>query len=311
MMVRRNLLRVSFFLVFFYLVTLLFSSGCGINQRAAGTVVAYIPQVRETEGIPILMYHKVNSDRRSGGLGLRVPVEEFEWQMGYLKRAGYTTITLQDLYDYLTTGKKLPPRPVVITFDDGYLDNYENAYPIMKKHGFCATIFVVAERVGGINSWDVQRGYPANRLMTWEQLKELERNGFDIQAHTLTHPHLTRIPLPEAEKEIGGCKRELEKRLGKKVNFFAYPYGEYNRAIKDLVRKEGYLAAVVTRPQGKVKKGDDLYTLVRVRVNGYVDRQTFVNILADPKEGYRIFYEHKKNIKPVPREVPKERVKNL
>lgn len=231
----------------------------------------------QQRGIPILMYHKVNPDPRSGGLGLRVPPYKFARQMEYLAAHGFHTVSLVDVVDHFQKGKSLPSRPVVITFDDGYLDNYTYAFPILKRHRFTATIFVVAGTVGKTNVFDA-RVQPVNRMAGWRELREMAAYGITIGAHTLDHPRLTDLPLEEARRQIRESKAVLEAGLGRPVEVFSYPYGRYNLKLARLVKESGYRAAVTT-VQGLARPGDDPYTLKRVRVMGSYNMQKFTTEL--------------------------------
>lgn len=231
------------------------------------------------QGIPVLMYHKVNPDPRTGGLGLRVPPDKFDWQMRYLKENGYESVSMADVMDHFEKGKHLPEKPIVITFDDGYKDNYDFAYPIMKKYGFTGTIFVVSKSIGNTNFYDVdKRLQPENKIMDWHEIKELDRAGFVIGAHTVDHPHLAEISPEEARYQIQESKRALEFGLNKPVEFFCYPYGSHNDTVADLVKEAGYRAAVTTQ-LGLAKKDTHPYKIPRVRVTGHYDKQKFIDEL--------------------------------
>lgn len=246
----------------------------------AGYTVARNLPPDATRGIPILMYHKVNPDPSVGGYGLRVTPRAFEREMRYLKTNGFHTVSLMDLADYYNKGKPLPARPVVITFDDGYLDNYTYAFPILKKYGMTATIFVVADTIGGINSFDYDsRRQPLNRMAGWEEIREMARAGVTIGSHTLTHPHLTEVAPGSARREIEQSKKKLEQGLGSKVEVFCYPYGSYNSLTPRLVRESGYVAAVTTL-QGLGRKEDGLFTLRRIRIMGDYSQSKFLHELT-------------------------------
>lgn len=231
-------------------------------------------------GVPILMYHKVNPDSKAGGYGLRVSPGSFEKQMAYLSRSGYHTISLSDLADHFEKGRPLPARPVIITFDDGYLDNYTYAYPILKKYGMTATIFVVAGTVGGINEFDYNGGrQPKNKMAGWKELREMAEGGVTIGSHTLRHPHLANLKPGEARHEIVESKKILEKGLNRPVEFFCYPYGNYDRDTVGMVREAGFRAAVTTE-QGLGKYQEGPYTLKRIRVRGDYSYSRFLEELT-------------------------------
>lgn len=229
--------------------------------------------------VPVLMYHKVNSNPLTGGLGIRVAPVRFERQMRYLANNGYHTVSLTDLVAFLEKNEVLPSRPVVITFDDGYLDNYQHAFPVLKKYGFTATIFVVVNYVGKTNDFDVQTGLqPVNQLAGWKELKQMADYGIVIGSHTMDHPFLTRLSPSKARYQIEKSKSVLEKRLGRPVEVFSYPYGSHNNRLVQMVKESGYLAAVTT-DQGLVTRSSNPYVLKRIRILGTYDMQKFVQEL--------------------------------
>ena len=174
--------------------------------------------------------------------------------MAYLKENGYTTIAPGELYDSLANGTELPEKPVLITFDDGYEDNYQNAYPILKKYGFKATIFVITGFL------DKQKNY-----LTWQQAQEMEQDGISIESHTVNHKSMTELTDDQLRDELVNSKKEIEKRLDKKVDFVAYPTGTYNLHIANLVKEAGYKAAFTIK-YGNVDKASNVYALERVPV---------------------------------------------
>jgi len=215
-------------------------------------------------GVPVLMYHMVSdwSPRRP----LDVPVKEFERQMWYLHRRGYTEMPLAIVLARLSSGEPLPPKTVALTFDDGYMDNYLNAFPILKKYHYPATVFMPANLVDKENLWDIKRGKKAVKMLTRDQIAEMLQNNISFQAHTYNHVVLIDVPLAEAKAEIYRCK-ELAALTGQPLQIFCYPSGRYSQPIKGLVQEAGFTYAFSTR-QGRLHAGDDLYSLKRIRVTG-------------------------------------------
>ncbi len=209
--------------------------------------------------VPILMYHyiRVNPDPADViGAGLSVTPVEFEWQMRYLVDNGYQVIGLTELAQAISNNISLPPRTIVLTFDDGYFDFYQNAYPVLKRYDLKATSFVITDFVG-------RKGY-----LTWGAIQEMVASGLvTFGSHTLDHPDLARISVALAAREIKESKRLLEDHLGTHVTLFAYPAGQYNLAVMKLVEETGYVAAVSTR-YGNTHTRDDLFRLKRIRIDG-------------------------------------------
>ncbi len=195
-----------------------------------------------TTGTPVLMYHAIGTPAESASPYI-MPVHRFVAQMKWLKRLGYRPISLTEFLACQRDHRLVPERSVVITFDDGYLDNYTYAFPVLQQLQIPATIFLVAEYIGQVNEWD-EKGHLTHRpLLSWQQIMELKANGLQFGSHTCTHPLLTAIPQSQVEEEIDSSRVELESRLDVDVNLFAYPYGEYSDAIATTVRHAGYAAA--------------------------------------------------------------------
>ena len=204
-------------------------------------------------GIPVLNYHQINDVDENL---LTVSTSEFEAQMAWLKENGYQTITASELVDALQGRGTLPKQTVLITFDDGYIDNYQYAFPILKKYQMKAIIFLISDYISL---------YP--NYLTWEQLFEMQASGFEFGSHTLDHNVLTDLPPIAIDQELIGSKNVLQSRLGRKIEFLAYPCGYTNSDIKARVKAAGYRAAF-TVELGNVALGDDIYALNRVPVFG-------------------------------------------
>ena len=223
------------------------------------------------EGVSILMYHMIGDMKNNSAV---MTEDNLRIQMQYLKDHGYHPITMQELYDYVTKGEKLPSKPVCITFDDGYLDSYTIVYPMMKEFGYPWTLFLITDDVG--------KSY--NR-MTWEQLKEMADSGaVTIANHTLSHPKLHNLPTrAEKENEIIGANKALKYHLGIDNLWFAYPYGDYDVEVIDICKKAGIKLAVTT-DAGRVHVGSYPYDLKRVYIGNNVSLARFMERLT--KDNY-------------------------
>ena len=195
-------------------------------------------------GIPTLMYHKIGEPPAGSKLGkLWVSAEEFKWQMQYLLRKGYTPMLFAELEAAEQGRAKLPEKPALVTFDDGYANNYEIAYPIMKALGVKSNIFLVYETIDQHNAWHDPASEPWIPMMTWKQVFEMRDSGLvEFGSHTMKHRNLPSIPLEDARWEIFESRRKLEEKLGRRMVGFAYPYGAgaYVPAVRQAAREAGY-----------------------------------------------------------------------
>ena len=246
---KKILLSILFLIAFIVVATVLMIPKPDSKIEAEAPVKS-IDEIASGSKILVLNYHQIGGNFTP----LCVPTHFFDEQMAYLKDNGYVTITPEELYEGIAGNLVLPERPVMITFDDGYVDNYTNAMPVLKKYGMRATIFVVP------GFTDVQPNY-----LTWEQLKEMEKNGFSVQSHTLNHRALEELPDDEIRAELLNSKLLIEKNLGHPVDFLAYPTGTYNLHIAGIAKDVGYKAAFTIR-YGNVDKGSNIYALERVPI---------------------------------------------
>ncbi|MDD3223745.1 MAG: polysaccharide deacetylase family protein [Clostridium sp.] len=206
------------------------------------------------KSVPVLMYHSVNNLGAENNAAV-VPVDLFKKQMQYLKDNGYTTLSLDELYNFINNNKPVPKKSVVLTFDDGYEDSYTNVYPVLKAMKFRATVFVITALT------DKPGPY-----ITSKQIKEMDENGMNIESHTVNHDKLGTIPKDKQYETLVQSKQALEKILKRKVKYIAYPFGSYNQYTADEVKKAGYLMAFTTNA-GWAGKSTDILMLNRVFVN--------------------------------------------
>ncbi|MGH7312657.1 MAG: polysaccharide deacetylase family protein [Candidatus Rokuibacteriota bacterium] len=192
--------------------------------------------------VPVLVYHNLGPQARGR---LVLAAQRFEEQMQYLKREGYHVITLQQFLDFTSLRRQLPSKSVLLAFDDGYKSFRQYAYPVLKSHGFTATLFVYTDYVGA-----------GRNALSWSDLRELAAEGFDIQAHSKTHADLRRAPGESPEQyekrmqaELAQPNVLLRQRLGRASDVLAYPYGYWDDALLEQVRRHGYVAAFTVRRQ--------------------------------------------------------------
>jgi peptidoglycan/xylan/chitin deacetylase (PgdA/CDA1 family) len=214
--------------------------------------------------LPILLYHKVD-DIPAGSPHPQnyVTPAQFDAQLALLQRLGYRSIAFADYLAHRQSHTRLPRRAVIITFDDGYRSNRAIALPILQRHGFTATIFLVAGQVGKTNAWDADE--PPEPLLDADDIRSMQADGIDFQSHTTTHPRLTQIPRWVAREELCASRAQLGTLLGRPVSVLAYPYGDYNEVVRGLAREAGYQAAVIVRRRMN-RDTADLFTLRRIPI---------------------------------------------
>ena len=219
----------------------------------------------EDSGIPILMYHhiRINPDpSNKTEASLDVTPSNFEDQMAYLYAKGYQAISLDELFSQSSSKK------FIITFDDGYKDNIQNALPILKNLNYKATVFLIVEDIG-------KSGY-----LSWTDIKLLEKEGWSFGSHTLSHANLATSGEDKARKQIEESKTRLDRKLGKPVTFLAYPSGQFTQSAIDLIKEAGYTGAVTTL-EGRDNKIEDIYQLKRIRVSGTDTLTKFIEKLNE------------------------------
>jgi peptidoglycan/xylan/chitin deacetylase (PgdA/CDA1 family) len=213
---------------------------------------------------PILTYHSLDET----GSVISVSPSVFRRHMEMLASWGYAGVTVRQLIEAWDGRSTLPPRCVVLTFDDAYSNFAEVAAPILTRLGFTATIFVVAQYAGGSNTWPTQGpGIPTLPLMSWNALRDLATGGFEIGSHTMTHPDLTSLPPERARWELSASRAEIEDRLGGAVTSLAYPYGLATPANRKEVAQH-YRAACSVR-LGRARRNEDRLGLRRIDMYYY------------------------------------------
>jgi peptidoglycan/xylan/chitin deacetylase (PgdA/CDA1 family) len=212
------------------------------------------------------MYHKVGAPVRSkADTFLNVSAESFKRQIRVLRRIGFGAITIEDAARGLRNGTALPPRPICITFDDGYAITAESALSVLREAGWPATVFVPTANVGDFNRWDEPLGHPILPILDWAELKALTQHGWEIGGHTVTHSRLADLTECEAEREMRQGKEELESHLSVNVTSFCYPFGSIGVETPSLCCRAGFRAACTTQ-SGLATQNTNPFLLPRVKV---------------------------------------------
>lgn len=227
-----------------------------------------------TERLPILAYHRIASAGPARLARYRLTPEAFEEQLSFLRAAGYYSIRLEDWRSAMADHTPLPGRAVLITFDDGYLDFLNCAWPLLKQYGFSATVFLVAGQVGGSNSWDFAYGAKLP-LLGWKDIRRLRDDGIEFGSHSTNHPCLTALSPTQVVREAASSRAILQRELGEPINAFAYPYGEQDRVVQHLIGACGYTFGLTCRSE-RAGLWESLLALPRIEVAGSDSFREFI-----------------------------------
>lgn len=214
--------------------------------------------------IPVLYYHSVQVMPGSTAV---VSPTKFTEQMQYLADNGYHPLTMAEFSAIMEGQAAAPDKPVLLTFDDGYVDNHSTVMPLLSKLGFPATLFMSP---GVMDD---------KRFINWEQAADLRDSGWDIHPHGMTHPYLTKLTAEEQAYEITEARKQIEEKLGVTADVFCYPYGQYNNTTLKILKDNGFRYAF-TIDQGKTNPKQHPYKLKRVFVNGEEDLSALVRKLT-------------------------------
>jgi peptidoglycan/xylan/chitin deacetylase (PgdA/CDA1 family) len=243
------------------------------NHEFFLTRLQVVPVGRQTITLPILMYHYIRKppSMRSDWLGYKLSISpaDFATQMDWLARNGFHAVDFNDVRAYFAGRQPLPPKPFVITFDDGYADLYTAAFPILSAHDFKAVAYIVTSFMG-------RPGYA-----TAEQVVQMDHNGIEIASHTIDHADLARSSVGSMRRELIESKRSLEELVGHPVVDFAYPSGRFNAQVVAEVQQAGYDTAVTTLESVDHSLADR-FVWTRVRVGGGESMADFGNHLGTP-----------------------------
>jgi len=237
--------------------------------------------------IPILAYHKVDTEAPTR---FWIRTDSFELQMALLRERGHETVSLEDLWLFANGAAGLPRKSVCITFDDGYENFFSRAFPILRKYGFKATVFLPTAFIGTdcrhSNEWDrsPEESFFRADHMLWTEVLQLQKYGMEFGAHTRTHADLVRLLMtdPEqAEAEIAVSKNDLEDRLTVKAKFFSYPYRSSNSCLEEMVRRAGFLGAVIMNNKAFDLSDGNWFQMDRIPVFSGVPGRSDKELRAD------------------------------
>lgn len=238
------------------------------------------------KSIPILTYHSIDNS----GSVISISPDRFKSHMEYLCNSSFNVISLNEIVASIHENRLFPSKSIAITFDDGFKNNYDIAYPLLKEFGFKATIFLVTGYCGKNNQWNGQpEEIPTLELLKWDDIIEMANNGIDFGAHTINHPNLTELTKDQVKDEILGSKRMLNERLGKDIPFFSYPYGWQTDEILKFV--EGEFSCAVSTELKVVDLESDVYALPRIDMF-YFSRNNYFSWLGTSKFSRYIKLRH-------------------
>lgn len=226
--------------------------------------------------VPVLMYHEICDQSKATWGNLAVSPSAFREQLAQLRDLGYTTLTAGALAALLAAGGEIPPRSVVLTFDDGFEDFHLQAVPALAEHGLTATVFVTTGWIQDAAPDSVARR--PGRMLSWGQVAEAVAAGMEVAAHSCQHPQLDQIPVSLLRDELYDSKARLEDRLGRSVPGLAYPYGYSNATVRKTAQEVGYDYAYAVRNM-MTAAGSDVFRLPRLTVHSSTGMAEFRRLI--------------------------------
>lgn len=224
--------------------------------------------INDNRGIPVLYYHSVNPNSTNEVIITPSLLKE---HLSYLKSEGYISLTISEVQNYLINNEAIPEKSILITFDDGYMDNYEYAFPILKELNLKATIFCITNALDG------------SYYLSKDAIKEMSDYGIDIQSHTVNHPNLDKLSYDDQLKEMIDSKNTLEELTGKEIYSIAYPFGDFNSDTIKAAKEAGYILGFTTN-RGLSDRDDNALKLDRIYVSSNYDINTFKTILKETEK---------------------------
>ncbi len=243
--------------------------------------------------IPILMYHKIPHSKLESQHKIFVTAKNFEQHLKFFKAWGFTTITFNELQDFKSARKDFslfPKKPLLLTFDDGYVDNLEIASPLLKKYGFKAQLFLLANAKINSNEWDHSPTEKSHQIVAGNERQKWKSSAFVIGSHGFSHERITAMEEEKARAELRLSKQELEKEFGANISVYAFTYGDTNLQMAQMAFDEGYDYAVNTDSGGLLIE-EDPYCIFRVNI--FPD-ETFFSLFKKTSSWYRKYYFNKR-----------------
>jgi peptidoglycan/xylan/chitin deacetylase (PgdA/CDA1 family) len=238
--------------------------------------------------IPILMYHSISHCENPRFRRFTVTPARFEKQLDYLTTHGYSPLTVSDYVQRIADDRQLPPRPVVLTFDDGYADFYTAALPLLQKYHATATLYIVTGFIGETSRWMQREGETDRAILNWSQIREIASSAVECGAHTHTHRALDALSAADCRQEIELSRRVLAEKIDAPRSF-AYPFGYYSHAVHSLVREVGFTSACAVR-YAQSSRHDDRFALSRLIVTADTDLPSFEKLLQSGGRGPEAAY---------------------
>jgi peptidoglycan/xylan/chitin deacetylase (PgdA/CDA1 family) len=249
-----------------------------------------LPSLEESRRrIPVLLYHRVDTEAEATWRAFCVSPQNFSDQMRWLAHQGFTTIHLGQLLNYYRHGSAVPPNPIVITFDDGFFCNYSRAFPILRQHGFTATVFLACNL---LRHNAAQPAAGRTSYMSWPEILEMQAAGWEFHSHGLDHRRMTDLTRDELVAEIGISRQRLTARLSRPVEFFCYPFGAFDADVQKIVRMYGYRGACGGPPFDANGPADD-YAIGRTEI---VWNDSFRQFMFKINHGLSYYFHARKQL---------------
>lgn len=213
------------------------------------------------------MYHMISAPQTTAETRYACPPKQFEKHLQQLLKSGYIPVNIDQVNKFYTANIPLPDKAVLITLDDGFEDNYHNAFPILRRYNIPAVIYLATGVIAKTNLWMNSPTYSERKMLSWSQIKEMSSQGIQFGSHTVSHPKLNELDDDIAIEELVQSKKAIDDNLGIECSHFAYPFGQFTGRTRELVLKAGYKTACTTR-SGFNNAAKDPLMLHRIEVYG-------------------------------------------